>query len=233
MFLQNVGCHSKEYSVTSQPPIWAFQITHSPVYSLRRSCNTFHDFILFSTSQRSIRQSFHAINLKKNPWPQSASDHRLLTKLVTTFADTGCQVVSVTDPYGRNLGFLDRSPYFFFQVAPQLYSRGWVGPVPDPLLLRKCGSAGNRTRASGSVVRNSDHRTKVKSFPLLYELHKLSYAGVHPNCCNMTAYDLFKLVVSHEFLSRSTDMGIAGSRDWTISKKCRISNSFCQRHVTG
>jgi hypothetical protein len=40
------------------------------------------------------------------------------------FADTGCHVVSVTDPYGRNLGFLDRSRYFFFQVAPQLYSRG-------------------------------------------------------------------------------------------------------------
>jgi hypothetical protein len=52
----------------------------------------------------------------------------------------------VTDPYGRILVFLDRSRYFFFQVAPQLYSWGWVDPVPDPLLLRKCGSAGNRTR---------------------------------------------------------------------------------------
>jgi hypothetical protein len=27
-------------------------------------------------------------------------------------------MVSVTDPYGHNLGFLDRSRYFFFQVAP-------------------------------------------------------------------------------------------------------------------
>jgi hypothetical protein len=26
-------------------------------------------------------------------------------------------VVSVTDPYGRILGFLDQSRYFFFQVA--------------------------------------------------------------------------------------------------------------------
>jgi CBS-domain-containing membrane protein len=26
-----------------------------------------------------------------------------------TFADRGCHVVSVTDPYGRILGFLDRS----------------------------------------------------------------------------------------------------------------------------
>jgi hypothetical protein len=28
---------------------------------------------------------------------------------------------------------------------------------PDPLLLRKSGSAGNRTRTSGSVVRNCEH----------------------------------------------------------------------------
>jgi hypothetical protein len=32
-----------------------------------------------------------------------------------------------------------------------------VDPVPDPLLLRKSGSAGNRTRTSGSVARNSDY----------------------------------------------------------------------------
>jgi hypothetical protein len=38
-------------------------------------------------------------------------------------------VVSVTDPYGRILGFLYRSRYFFFQVAPELYSRGCVDPV--------------------------------------------------------------------------------------------------------
>jgi hypothetical protein len=47
-----------------------------------------------------------------------------LVGLVSIFADSGYLVVSVTDPYGRNLGFLDRSRYFFFQVAPQLYSRG-------------------------------------------------------------------------------------------------------------
>jgi hypothetical protein len=28
------------------------------------------------------------------------------------FADRGCHVVSVTDPYGRILGFLDKSLYF-------------------------------------------------------------------------------------------------------------------------
>jgi hypothetical protein len=101
---------------------------------------------------------------KQTPWPQSASelyrsrDRRLTTKLVPTYADRGCRVVRATDPYGRNLGFIDRSSYFLFQVASHLYSRVWVDPVPDPL-LRKSGSAGNQIRTSGSVARNSDHYT--------------------------------------------------------------------------
>jgi hypothetical protein len=45
-------------------------------------------------------------------------------KLVQNFANRGCHVISVTDPYGTILGFLDRSRYFFFQAAPQLYLRG-------------------------------------------------------------------------------------------------------------
>jgi hypothetical protein len=55
-------------------------------------------------------------------------------------------------PYSR---FSRQEPLLFYQVAPQLYSRGWVGPVPDPLLFF-C-SAGNRTRAPGSVAKNSEH----------------------------------------------------------------------------
>jgi hypothetical protein len=51
------------------------------------------------------------------------------------------------------------SSYFFFQVSPQLFSRGWVDPVPDPLLLRKSGGAGNGTRTSGSVTWSSIHYT--------------------------------------------------------------------------
>jgi hypothetical protein len=35
-----------------------------------------------------------------------------------------------------------------------------VNPVPDPLFLRKSGSTGNRTQASGSVARDSDHWTR-------------------------------------------------------------------------
>jgi hypothetical protein len=49
------------------------------------------------------------------PWPVSASElyrpsnRRLSAKLVSTFADKGCHVVRVTDPYGRILVFIDRS----------------------------------------------------------------------------------------------------------------------------
>jgi hypothetical protein len=58
---------------------------------------------------------------KKKSWPESASkqyrpsDRRMSVKLVPTFADRGCQVVSVTDPYDRILEFLDRSRIFSFK----------------------------------------------------------------------------------------------------------------------
>jgi hypothetical protein len=53
-------------------------------------------------------------NGKRTPWPESASelyrpsDRRVSAKLVPTFADRGCHVVRVTDPYCPILGFLDR-----------------------------------------------------------------------------------------------------------------------------
>jgi hypothetical protein len=39
-------------------------------------------------------------------------------------ADRGRNMVSVTDLYSRILGFLNLTRYYFFQVAPQMYSRG-------------------------------------------------------------------------------------------------------------
>jgi hypothetical protein len=89
---------------------------------------------------------------KKTLWPEfeselyRPSDRPLSAKLVPTFAARWCHVVRVADPYGRILRFLDRSRYFFFQVAIHFYS-----------LLRKYDSAGNQTRTSGSVARTSDH----------------------------------------------------------------------------
>jgi hypothetical protein len=119
---------------------------------------------------------------EKTPWPESASElHRLSdrllsAKLVPTSALTGCNVVCVTDPYGRIFAFLDRSRYFFFQATPQLYSRGWVDR--GPLLLIKFGSSGNRTRISGSVARNS-HLIGPKYLPwVYYQKHAIPYTGI-------------------------------------------------------
>jgi hypothetical protein len=46
-------------------------------------------------------------------------------------------VASVTNPYGRNLGFLDRSRYFFFQVKEtpfqtHYFSENLVAPGIEP-----------------------------------------------------------------------------------------------------
>jgi hypothetical protein len=53
---------------------------------------------------------------KKTPWSESTSelyrpsDRPLVDEMIANFfADRECHVVSVTDPYGRILGFIDRS----------------------------------------------------------------------------------------------------------------------------
>jgi hypothetical protein len=90
---------------------------------------------------------------KKNPpWLWSASelcrpsDRRLLAKSCQLLRIEGVAWSAQRIPPIVSLGFLDGSRYLFFQVAPQLSSRGWVDPVPDPLLLGKSGSAGNLTQ---------------------------------------------------------------------------------------
>jgi hypothetical protein len=68
--------------------------------------------------------------LKKTPWSWSTSElyrpsnRRLSAKLVPTLAGRECRVVSAIDPHGCILGFIDQIRYYFFQVAPQLYSQG-------------------------------------------------------------------------------------------------------------
>jgi hypothetical protein len=98
---------------------------------------------------------------KKTPWSESANElyrprnRRLSAKWLPTFADrevTRGQREGSLRTYSL---FSRQEPLLFYQVAPQLYKRGWVHPVPD-LLLFFSGSAGNRSRAFGSVAKNSD-----------------------------------------------------------------------------
>jgi hypothetical protein len=71
--------------------------------------------------QRNTWLGQHLLSLLHGFSPQTNwSDHRLLAKLVPTFAGSGCRVVSARDPHGRNLGFVHRRLYIFFQATPQL-----------------------------------------------------------------------------------------------------------------
>jgi hypothetical protein len=76
-----------------------------------------------------LRHPLGTTTNKQTPWPEFAgelyrqSNRSLSAKLVPTFVGRGCHVVNVTNFYCRILGFLDRSRYFIFQVAPQLFSR--------------------------------------------------------------------------------------------------------------
>jgi hypothetical protein len=74
----------------------------------------------------------------ETPWSEDAnelyrpSDRRLSAKWLPTFADRvprGQRGGSLR-PYSR---FSRQEPLLFYQAAPQLYSRGWVDPVPDLL----------------------------------------------------------------------------------------------------
>jgi hypothetical protein len=98
---------------------------------------------------------------------------------VPTFADIGFHVVGVMNPYDRNPGFLYRSSYFFFQVAPQLYSQGSVDPVPDSLLFRKSGKFSSNLTGSTIhlcyVARNSDHYTTEVFFAVYFSLKNDPY----------------------------------------------------------
>jgi hypothetical protein len=81
---------------------------------------------LMHTQQCVLRQWKHHNRLpvqcqqtnKQSPWSESVSelyrpsDRRLSAKWMPTFADRGCHMISVMDPYGRILGFLDRSCHF-------------------------------------------------------------------------------------------------------------------------
>jgi hypothetical protein len=100
---------------------------------------------------------------KKTAWPEFASelyrtsDRRLLAKLMPTFAVRGCCVIRTTDPYGRILGFLDRSRYFVFQAALQFYYAAEWTPFQIHYFSENLVAPGIEPGTSGPIARNSDH----------------------------------------------------------------------------
>jgi hypothetical protein len=115
----------------------------------------------------------------------------LVGEVVQTFEERGVARSAQRIPTVVNLGFLDRSRYFFFQVAPKLSSRGWVDHVPDPLLLRKSWSAGNRARDLWICSKKlwPQRRSLLGYWPVLDEEQILYTKSNH------VGFDVFEAVV--------------------------------------
>jgi hypothetical protein len=68
-----------------------------------------------------------------------------------------------------------------------------MDPVPDPLLLRRSGSAVNRTWTSGSVARNSEHQTTEAVSCMAYTSYlrreKLCSSDTSVDCSDYWAVD--------------------------------------------
>jgi hypothetical protein len=124
----------------------------SKIPSLTRKCAHIFLFHGFCTNSVSFRAQ-----AKYTEWV-TANCRR---NLVPTFADIGASRGQRDEsPTVVNLYVLNRSRYPF-QLAPHLSSRGWMDPVPDPLLRRKFCSAGNRTKdlwVSNQELWPLDHR---------------------------------------------------------------------------
>jgi hypothetical protein len=140
----------EEVAVYPQEPGWPLTALKE-ISSYARFLKKFHGLnpLANSTDRATVARPF----LKKTPWSESASelyrpsDRRLSAKWLPTFADRDGQRDGSLWPYFR---FSVQEPLLFYQVAPQLYSQGWMDPVPDPQLFFP-GSTRNRTRAFGSV----------------------------------------------------------------------------------
>jgi hypothetical protein len=91
---------------------------------------------------------------KQTPWPL-VRKRNLPTKRPPLVGEIYCQhlrrewccVVSAADPLRSLISVFFRPELLpSFQVAPHLFSGGWLDPVPDSLLRRKFGSSWNRTQ---------------------------------------------------------------------------------------
>jgi hypothetical protein len=81
----------------------------------------------------------YAAQRKQTPWPQSASelyrpsDRRMSVKLVPTFSDRGCRVISTTDPHCRILTFL----LLFLSSSSSIVLTMLNGPRYRPITSQK------------------------------------------------------------------------------------------------
>jgi hypothetical protein len=77
-------------------------------------------------------------------------------KLVPTFADRGCRVVSATDPQAVNLDFLDPEPLLFQLSSSLVIQEAEWTPFQTHYFSENLVTPGIELGISGSVARISD-----------------------------------------------------------------------------
>jgi hypothetical protein len=100
----------------------------------------------------------------KTPWPEFASElfrpsnRSLLVKLVPTFADRGCHMVNVTDPYGHTLSFPDLEPLLFGHILQKCKFNCYISSSVHGLLeydcdrrVQLCELAGNQFQEDPNI----------------------------------------------------------------------------------
>ena len=111
-----------------------------------------------------------------------------------------------------DLGFLDRSLYFF-EITAQLTSWGWVDPFSDTLLLRKSGSARNRTRElwiCSQKLWPLDHRLGHLKYSTRWK-NKFTKTTVILTCMNQT----FETCTSYTYLKDPSEYSRSSPTDAT------------------
>jgi hypothetical protein len=113
-------------------------------------------------------------------------------------------VVSVTDPYGRILRFLDRSRYYFFQVVPQLYSLYLLGQGPVPVFLSSLSVPNFHQSGHCSTLNIQWARSSAISAHVQYIIQRYKLLII---ICS-------RLFISYEEVSKSKKAKLPRNRPW-------------------
>jgi hypothetical protein len=148
------------------------------------------------------------------------------------------RAVSAADPPPLptvNLRFLDRSRYIFYQVAPPISSRGWAGPVPEPLLLRKSRRAGNRNLDlcdCNQKLTTRPHRRLINTGTILRALPSRPFYFTVPLCLGQQEVHFYLCLRAITIINASQEgarhekFGIEISQtSWTPWRMCCLCGS--------
>jgi hypothetical protein len=137
------------------------------LYTLRHYCWGFQGLCLtrytnprdqYSHKMRAVPRntdySKYSVASQSTTWLYLTSDRLLSAKLMPTFADRGCHVVSVAKPHGRNFNFLDQSRCYIFLNCP--HEAVWTA-FQTHCCSENLAEPGIEPGTPISVARNSDH----------------------------------------------------------------------------